>query len=54
MNEFVAKLEKISNLSAADAKSQLVETLKKEAETDALSHIKEIMDESQSQGKQRS
>ncbi len=43
--EIVSKLEKISNLSAADAKEQLVETLKKEAETDAMSHIKQIMDE---------
>lgn len=43
--EFVKKLESISNLSAKDAKEQLMETLKKEAETDALSHIKEIMDE---------
>lgn len=44
-DEFVKKLEKISNLSASEAKEQLVETLKKEAQTDALSHIKEIMDE---------
>ncbi len=44
-DEFVSKLEKISNLSAADAKEQLVETLKKEAQTDAMSHIKQIMDE---------
>lgn len=43
--EFVSKLEKISNLSAAEAKAQLIETLKKEAETDAMSHIKLIMDE---------
>ena len=44
-DEFVKKLEKISNLSASEAKSQLIETLKKEAETDAMQHIKEIMDE---------
>ncbi|MCB9256543.1 MAG: ribonuclease Y [Chitinophagales bacterium] len=44
-DEFVSKLEKISNLSAAEAKNQLIETLKKEAETDAMSHVKLIMDE---------
>jgi len=44
-DEFVRKLEKISNLSAAEAKTQLIETLKNEAQTDAMSHIKEIMDE---------
>lgn len=44
-SEFVKKLEQISNLSAADAKEQLIETLKKEAETDAMSHIKQIMDD---------
>jgi ribonucrease Y len=43
--EFVTQLEKISNLSAAEAKNQLIETLKKEAQTDAMSHIKDIMDE---------
>lgn len=43
--EFVKKLEKISNLSADEAKSQLMESLKKEAETKAMSHIKEIMDD---------
>lgn len=44
-NEFVAKLEKISNLSADEAKEQLTETLKKEAETKAMSLIKTIMDD---------
>lgn len=43
--EFVKQLEKISNMSAADAKNQLIETLKKEAQTAAMSHIKDIMDE---------
>jgi ribonucrease Y len=43
--EFVTQLEKISNLSASEAKNQLIETLKKEAQTDAMSHIKDIMDE---------
>ncbi len=41
----VEQLEKISSLSAEDAKNQLMETLKAEARTEAMSHIKEIMDE---------
>lgn len=44
-DEFVKKLESISNLSASDAKVELVETLKGEAQTDAMAHIKVIMDE---------
>ncbi len=38
-------LEKVANLSADDAKSQLMQTLKDEARTDASAHIKEIMEE---------
>ncbi len=38
-------LEKISNLTASDAKEQLVEALKDEARTDASAHIKSIMEE---------
>jgi len=41
----VEQLEKISGLTAEDAKSQLIETLKAEAKTDALAHIKDIVDE---------
>jgi ribonuclease Y len=41
----VEKLEKISNLSANEAKSHLVETLKEEAKSEALVHIKDIIDE---------
>lgn len=41
----VAILEKASNLSAEEAKSQLVEALKDEARTDASAHIKDIMEE---------
>jgi ribonuclease Y len=44
-DEFVNKLEKLSNLSASEAKEQLIESMKKEAETAAMSHIKNIMDE---------
>ena len=38
-------LEKASNLSAEEAKAQLVESLKDEARTDASAHIKQIMEE---------
>ncbi|MCD4771976.1 MAG: ribonuclease Y [Bacteroidales bacterium] len=41
----VEQLEKISGLSADDAKEQLMETLKDEAKSDAMIHIKEIIDE---------
>lgn len=41
----VMELEKISGYSKEDAKAQLVEALKAEARTDAMAHIKEIMDE---------
>ena len=40
-----AKLEELSGLSADEAKSRLVESLKDEARTDAASYINEIMDE---------
>jgi ribonuclease Y len=42
---FVKKLEQISGLAKEDAKRELVESLKKEAETDALSYVKQAMDE---------
>ena len=41
----VEQLETISGLSADEAKKQIVESLKEEAKTDAMSHINEIMDE---------
>jgi ribonuclease Y len=41
----VEKLEVISGLSATDAKTQLVDSLKEEAKTQAMSFINEIMDE---------
>jgi len=44
-NQQVEILEKISNLTADDAKEQLVEALKDEARTDASAHIKSIMEE---------
>ncbi len=44
-NQQVVILEKIANLTADEAKDQLLETLKDEAQTKASSHIKEIMEE---------
>ncbi|HQV00192.1 MAG: ribonuclease Y [Bacteroidia bacterium] len=41
----VQQLEKIAGLSQTDAKAQLVEALKAEAKTAAMSHIKDTMDE---------
>lgn len=41
----VEQLETISGLSQEDAKSELVEALKAEAKTDALAHIKDIVEE---------
>lgn len=41
----VSQLEKIANLSAEDAKQQLLELLKDEAQSKASSHIKEIIEE---------
>ncbi|MEM7163287.1 MAG: ribonuclease Y [Bacteroidota bacterium] len=43
--KIVKKLEKIAGLSAEDAKKEIVEALKSEAKTDAMAHIKEIVDE---------
>ncbi|MCL2502880.1 MAG: ribonuclease Y [Bacteroidales bacterium] len=39
------KIEAIAGLSAADAKNMLVDTLKAEAKTQAMSYISEVMDE---------
>ncbi|TNF47099.1 MAG: ribonuclease Y [Bacteroidetes bacterium] len=41
----VAELSKISGLSVDDAKNQLMEALKDEARTGAMTHIKEIVEE---------
>jgi len=41
----VEKLEVISGLSAEEAKRQLIESLKEEARTEAMSYINEIIDE---------
>ncbi|MDR1699001.1 MAG: ribonuclease Y [Prevotellaceae bacterium] len=44
-NKQLEQLEQISGLSAEQAKAKLVESLKEEAQTDAMSYINEIMDE---------
>lgn len=41
----VEQLEVVSGLSADDAKAQLMEALKEEAKTNAMAHIKDIVDE---------
>lgn len=41
----IEKLEAISNLSANEAKTQLIENLKEEARSEALVHIKDVIDE---------
>ena len=41
----VQQLEAISGLRAAEAKEQLIETIKGEAKTEAMSYVKDIMDE---------
>lgn len=41
----VEKLETISNLSAEEAKVELIESLKDEAKSEAMVHVKEIMEE---------
>jgi ribonuclease Y len=41
----VDKLEQISGLSAEEARGQMVESLKEEAKTEAMSYINEIMEE---------
>ncbi len=45
--EQVSKLERIANLKVDEAREQLIEALKAEAQTQAASHIKRIMDEAQ-------
>lgn len=44
-NQQIGNLEKIANLTADEARFQLIETLKDEARTNASAHIKEIMEE---------
>ena len=41
----VSRLEKVAHITADEARTQLIETLKEEAQTEASSYIKDIMDE---------
>lgn len=41
----IAKLEQVAKLSAEDAKAQLIEQLKGKAQSDAMAHVKAVMDE---------
>lgn len=41
----IEQLEALSGLSAAEAKSQLVESLKEEARNDAMAHVRDIVEE---------
>ena len=43
--EEIEKIESIAGLTAAEAKTQLVQSLKDEAKTDAMSFINDVMDE---------
>jgi len=46
-SEHIAKLEQVAKLSAEEAKAQLVEQLKDKARTEAMAHVKAVMDEAQ-------
>jgi ribonuclease Y len=43
--EHIKRLEKVANLSAEQAKAELIEAVKEEARTKAMAHVKEIMEE---------
>jgi len=43
--EHIKRLEKVANLSADEAKTELIEAIKEEARTDAMAHIQEIVEE---------
>ncbi len=43
--EHIKRLEKVASLSAEDAKSELIEMIKQEARSKAMSHVAEIMEE---------
>lgn len=44
-NEALEQLESIAGLTAAEAKTQLIDSMKEEARTEALSYINDVMDE---------
>lgn len=43
--EHIKRLEKVSNLSAEEARNELIEAMKEEARTGAMAHIQEIVEE---------
>jgi ribonuclease Y len=43
--EHIKKLEKVANLKAEDAKKELIEAITNEAKTDAMAHVREIVEE---------
>lgn len=43
--EHIKRLEKVANLSAEEARTELMEVVKEEARTKAMAHVKEIMEE---------
>jgi ribonuclease Y len=43
--EHIKRLEKVSNLTAEEAKNELIEAMKEEARTGAMAHIQEIVEE---------
>lgn len=43
--EHIRKLEKVANLTSEEAKNQLIESVKEEARTAAMAHVKDIMEE---------
>lgn len=43
--EHIKRLEKVANLSAEEAKSELIEMVKNEARTKAMTYVKDIMEE---------
>ncbi len=45
---YITELEKVANLSAADAKEQLIEAVRAEAKTDALAYINDTVEEAKS------
>ena len=44
-SQVIAKLEEVAGMTAADARNQLVESMKAEARTQAMSYINDVMDE---------
>jgi len=44
-SEHISRLEQIAKLTAEEAKAQLVEILKDKAQTEAMAHVKTVMDE---------